>query len=96
MTNNLSTGNVSVTVLEALELDRVVGGANLDWNGVKAKAQPYCPNTVAKYSKVDPSKVDRPMAEQMGQACLAEMGPGKAFFARGQIEDGINQMFPKK
>jgi hypothetical protein len=94
MTNNLST--VTVTELDILELDRVVGGANLDWNGIKAKAQPYCPQTVAKYSKVDPSKVDRPMAEQMGQACLAEMGPFKATFARGQIEDGINQLFPKK
>jgi hypothetical protein len=92
MTNNLST----VTVIEIVDLDRVVGGANLDFNAIKAKAQPYCPQTVAKYSKVDPAKVDRPMAEQMGNACLAEMGPFKATFARGQINDAINQAFPQK
>ena len=94
MTNNLST--VNVTVIDVLELDRVVGGANLDFNAIKAKAQPYCPQTVAKYSKVDPSKVDRPMAQQMGNACLAEMGPFKASFARGQINDAIDKAFPAK
>ena len=94
MTTNLST--VNVTELSVLDLDRVVGGANLDWNGIKEQARPYCPNTVARYSNVDPSTINRGTAQQMGNACLAEMGPLKATFARGRINDAIDQAFPPR
>jgi hypothetical protein len=94
MTTNLST--VNVTELNVLDLDRVVGGANPDFNAIKEQARPYCPITVARYSNVDPSTINRTTAQQMGNACLAEMGPFKASFARGRINSAIDQAFPPR
>ena len=78
------------------DLDRVSGGQKLDWNAIKAEAQPHCPQTVAKYSRTDPSTVNRSLATRMGNECLAEMGPFKAGFARGRIRDAIDQAFPRQ
>jgi len=77
-------------------LETIVGGAGMTWDEIKAKVQPHCPKTVAKYGDTDPAKVTRPLAEQMKDACLAEMGPFKATFARGKLEKGINEAFPNK
>jgi len=85
----------TLSEVETLDLDRIVGGAGTDWNAIKAKAKPYCPKTVEKYGSLDPSKVTRPLAEKMGNECLAEMGPGTAFFARGQIHSAIDKAFPQ-
>ena len=85
---------VKFPLVSTIDLGRVSGGVN--WAEIKQKAQPYCPKTVAKYGSTDPAKVDRALAEQMGNACLAEMGPGKAFFARGTIHRAIDEAFPKK
>ncbi|HEX4416393.1 MAG TPA: hypothetical protein VH165_00780 [Kofleriaceae bacterium] len=83
--------------LSALEAGRVIGGAaQPDFNAIRQQAQAYCPTTVARYGSVDPSKVNRATAQQMGNACLAEMGSFKAMFARGPIQQGIDQAFPPK
>jgi hypothetical protein len=84
------------SVIESAELSRVTGGVSAaEWTAIGDKAKPYCPSTVAKYSKVDPSTLTRGKAEQMGNSCLAEMGPFKATFAKGQITGAIDQAFPK-
>jgi hypothetical protein len=80
-------------VISVIDLGRVAGGVN--WADIKKQAQPYCPKTVEQYGATDPAKVDRPLAQQMGEACLAEMGPGKAFFAKGKIHKAIDEAFPK-
>jgi hypothetical protein len=77
-----------------LDLDRVCGG--VDFNSIKAEAQPYCPNTVAKYSKVNPSTITRATAQQMGNECVAEINPLMRGIARGKIQAGIDQAFPPK
>ena len=91
----MTTQSILLHEIETLQLDGVVGGAGMDWNTIKAQAKPHCPTTVAKYGSMDPSKVTRPLAQQMGQECLAEMGPLKAPFARGKIQAGIDEAFPK-
>jgi hypothetical protein len=84
------------TVIESAELGRVTGGVSAaEWNAIGDQARPYCPSTVAKYSKVNPSTLTRSKAEQMGSSCLAEMGPLKAAFAKGPIHSAIDQAFPK-
>ena len=62
---------------------------------IRQQAQAYCPATAAKYAKVNPATVTRPVAQQMGNACLSEMGPFKATFARGTVQSAIDQAFPK-
>jgi hypothetical protein len=84
---------VKFPLVSIIDLGRVSGGVN--WAEIKQKAQPYCPQTVQKYGSTDPAKVDRALATKMGNECLAEMGPGKAFFARGEIHKAINEAFPK-
>jgi len=81
-------------VISAIDLGRVAGGVN--WEEIKQQAQPYCPQTVEKYGSMDPSKVDRPLAQQMGEACLAEMKPGTRLFAKGKIHKAIDEAFPPK
>jgi hypothetical protein len=85
---------VKFPLVSVIDLGRVSGGVN--WAEIKQKAQPYCPKTVEKYGSLDPSKVTRPLAQEMGNACLAEMGPGKAFFAKGTIHKAIDEAFPPK
>jgi len=58
-----------------LDLCRITGAANLDFAAIRQQAQAYCPATAAKYGNVNPTSVNRPLALQMGNACLAEMGP---------------------
>lgn len=82
--------------IPSIDAAHVVGGAGLDFNAIKAQAQPYCPATVARYSNVAPSSVNRATAQQMASACLTEMGPFKAMFARGPVQRGIDQAFPAK
>jgi hypothetical protein len=82
--------------LATSDLDTVVGGAGADLSSIRAKAQQHCPQTAARYAHVNPASVTRPQAEKMGAACLAEMGPFKASFARPVIENAIDQAFPRK
>lgn len=93
MTNHDSTHAVSS--ISEIELDRVVGAANLDFAAIRRQAQAYCPTTVARYGNVDPASVNRPVAQQMASACLAEMGPFRAAFARGPIQSAIDRAFPR-
>ena len=83
--------------LSAIDLDRVTGGAapSLDFAAIRKQAQSYCPATAAKYGKVDPAAVNRPLALKMGNECLTEMGPLTATFARGPIQRAIDTAFPK-
>lgn len=85
-----------VCEISPLEAARVAGGAGLDINAIKQQAQAYCPATVAKYAGVTPANVTRASAQGMANSCLAEMGPFKAMFARGPIQQGIDQAFPAK
>jgi len=87
---------MTASTLTDLDLTRVSGGAGkLDFGAIRQQAQAYCPTTAARYAKVNPASVTRPVAQQMGNACLAEMGPFKAAFARGTVQSAIDQAFPK-
>ena len=80
--------------IEIAQLTCVTGGKKTI-EDIKRDARPYCPGTVDKYSKIDPNKIDRPMAEQMGNECLAEINPFFRGVARGRIQAGIDEAFPK-
>ena len=84
--------------ISSFDAAQIVGGAGQapDFNAIRQQAKDYCPNTVAKYSNVAPSSVNRATAQQMANSCLAEMGSFKAMFARGPIQQGIDQAFPAK
>jgi hypothetical protein len=85
-----------LTTISTLDLARVTGGAaKLDFGAIRAQAAQSCPTTAARYAKVDPSTVTRPVAQTMADACLAEMGPFKAMFARGPVQGAIDRAFPK-
>ena len=86
----------AVPEITVLELDRVTGGAALDFAAVRQEAQAYCPKTAARYASVSPGSVTRPVAQRMGNECLAEMGPFQATFARGPITTAIDQAFPAR
>jgi hypothetical protein len=90
--------NETLCELSAVEAAAVVGGAasGVDFNAIRQQAAQYCPTTAAKYANVDPSKVTRAQAQQMGNSCLAEMSPFTRMFAQGPIQDGINKAFPQK
>lgn len=87
-----------LTTISNLVLDCVSGGAapKLDFDAIRQQAAQYCPTTAARYAKVDPSTVNRATAQTMASACLAEMGPFKAMFARGPVQGAIDSAFPKK
>jgi len=86
----------ALPALTDLDLTHASGGAGkLDFGAIRQQAQAYCPATAARYAKVNPATVTRPVAQQMGNACLAEMGPFKATFARGTVQSAIDQAFPK-
>jgi len=84
-----------MTNIQAIDLATIMGGQGADFDSIRQQAQQYCPQTAQKYSGVKPGQVNRPMAEKMGNECLAEMGPLKAMFARGPIQQGIDKAFPK-
>jgi hypothetical protein len=90
--------NISLSELSTIDLSTVVGGAGsgADFDAIRQQAQQYCPQTAAKYAKVDPAKVTRSQAEQMGNSCVAEINPFLRGVARGRIDDAINQAFPPK
>jgi hypothetical protein len=92
MTNH-DDSQTEILELDSIELHSVVGGA--DFNAIRRKAQQHCPETAQRYAGVDPGSVTRPEAQQMGAACLAEMGPFKASFARPVIERAIDAAFPQ-
>lgn len=82
--------DISIDVLSS-----VVGGANLaqTWNQIRTEAAPHCPQTVAKYPHAPAS---RSQAQQIGNACLAEMGSFKAAMGgREKIQAGIDAAFPR-
>jgi hypothetical protein len=94
--------NISLSELSHLsigELSTVVGGAAgsaTDFNAIRQQAQQYCPQTAAKYANVDPAKVTRSQAVQMGNSCVAEINPFLRGAARGRIDDAIDKAFPQK
>ena len=80
------------------DLAYVTGGAaapGTDFESIKEQARPYCPATVDRYTKVDPSTIDRSLAEQMGAECVQEINPLFRGVARGRIQAGIDKAFPK-
>lgn len=76
-------------------LSTVTGGANLSqtWQQIRSEAAPHCPRTVAKYPHAPSS---RSQAQQIGNACLTEMGSFKAAMGgREKIQAGIDAAFPR-
>jgi hypothetical protein len=94
--------NLSLSELSQLsigDLSTVVGGAAgsaADFNAIRQQAAQYCPQTAAKYANVDPAKVTRSQAQQMGNSCVAEISPFLRGVARGRIDDAIDKAFPRK
>lgn len=84
-----------MTNLASFDLATIVGGQATSFDQIRQQAQQYCPQTAQRYSGVNPSQITRPLAQRMGNECLAEMGPIKAMFARGPIQQGIDKAFPK-
>ena len=85
--------------LTTIDLSTVVGGAAgsaADFAEIRRQAQQYCPNTAARYANVDPAKVTRAQAVQMGNSCVAEINPFLRGVARSRIDSAINQAFPPK
>ena len=90
---------MSNTSLSDLDLSTVIGGAAgsaADFAAIRSQAQQYCPQTAAKYANVDPAKVTRSQAVQMGNSCVAEISPFLRGIARGKIDSAIDQAFPAK
>ena len=99
MTNNRLSQLSQLSQLSVVELSTITGGAagsGADFNAIRQQAQQYCPQTAAKYANVDPAKVTRSQAEQMGNSCVAEINPFMRGVARGRIDDAIDKAFPKK
>ena len=85
-----------LTEIASDELCTITGGVNAaDINSIKQQAAQYCPVTAAKYAGVDPSKVTRAQATQMGNSCVQEISPMFRGIARGRIDDAINKAFPQ-
>jgi len=88
--------HTSFETLEIADLQHVVGGVTADqWSSITQQASSYCPQTVAKYQGVNPQTLTRSKAQQMGNSCLKEMGPGMARVAKGPIDSAIDQAFPR-
>ena len=91
--------NNSLSELSTLELSTIIGGAAgsaADFDAIRQQAQQYCPQTAARFANVDPSKVTRQQAVNMGNQCVAEINPMLRGIARGRIDGAINQAFPAK
>ena len=91
--------NTSLSELSISELSTITGGASgsaADFNEIRRQAQQYCPQTAARYANVDPAKVTRAQAQQMGNSCVAEISPFLRGVARGRIDSAIDQAFPAK
>jgi len=91
--------NISLPQLSIGELSTITGGAAgsaADFNEIRRQAQQYCPQTAARYANVDPAKVTRAQAQQMGNSCVAEISPFLRGVARGRIDSAIDQAFPAK
>ena len=75
----------------------VTGGSGTTaakWRQIREQAQPYCPETAARYRRPPRS---REHAEAIGAACLAEMGPlYAALGGSSKIEAGIDAAFPRR
>lgn len=94
----MHTTTSSFASIHTAELDRVVGGAvnTAAWQQALQQAAPYCPSTVKKYGGLDPSSLTRGKAQQIGNACLSEMGPFDASMGgRSAIQGAINNAFPR-
>jgi hypothetical protein len=88
----------ALTEVSSLDLQHVVGGAGANLDDIGKEAAQFCPDTVGKYTGLDPSTVNREMALKMGDECLAEgqtKHPLKALVAKKRISDGINLAFPQ-
>ncbi len=90
--------NQAFADVSSVELDHVTGGASVkaNWDSIKSQASGYCPATVQKYSSLDPSTITRSKAQKMGNECVTEMGPLMGGFARGRINNAIDEAFPTK
>jgi hypothetical protein len=90
--------NTNFLELASHDLSHITGGAgpsNSEFDAVRQQAAQHCPQTAAKYAHVDPSTLTRSKAQQMGNACIAEMGPFMGGMARGRIDAAIDKQFPK-
>jgi hypothetical protein len=84
------------TEIASIDLSTIVGGVNAaDVAAIKQQAAEYCPVTAAKYAHVDPAKITRSQANQMGNSCVQEISPMFRGIARGRINDAINKAFPQ-
>jgi bacteriocin-like protein len=84
------------TEISSSELSNITGGVNAaDVEAIKQQAAQYCPVTAAKYANIDPGKVTRAQATQMGNSCVAEISPMFRGIARGRIDGAINKAFPE-
>jgi hypothetical protein len=82
--------------ISSSDLSNITGGVNAaDVEAIKQQAAQYCPVTAAKYANVDPAKVTRAQATQMGNSCVAEINPVFRGVARGRIDTAINKAFPQ-
>jgi hypothetical protein len=84
------------TEIASSDLSNITGGVNAaDVQAIKQQAAQYCPVTAAKYASIDPAKVTRAQATQMGNSCVAEISPMLRGIARGRIDGEINKAFPQ-
>ena len=91
--------NIFMEIMSS-DLSNITGGVNAaDVVAIKQQAAQNCPVTAAQYANVDPAKVTRGQATQMGDSCVAEIGAerGPLFsgIARGRINTAINKAFPQ-
>jgi hypothetical protein len=85
------------TEISSSDLSNITGGVDAgEVAAIQQQAQQYCPVTAAKYANVDPAKVTRSQAVQMGNSCVAEINPAFRGIARGRIDGAINHAFPTK
>lgn len=96
MTNNSLSDLSQISIDELSTITGGAAGSAADFNAIRQQAQQYCPQTAAKYANVDPAKVTRSQAVQMGNSCVAEINPFLRGVARGKIDDAINHAFPAK
>jgi hypothetical protein len=86
--------------ISSSDLSNITGGVNAaDVVAIKQQAAQNCPVTAAQYANVDPAKVTRGQATQMGDSCVAEISAKRGQFfggiARGRIDSAINKAFPQ-
>ncbi len=83
------------TEVASIDLSSIIGGVDAtDVAAIKQQAAQYCPVTAAKYANIDPAKITRTQATQMGNSCVQEISPMFRGIARGRINAAITKAFP--